>query len=323
MCIQVLGRSKWVALGGWVLALFLLGVCSPGSVYAEKAPGPQATPPASSWDSEIIFNGKIHCSLKRHIDLPFKGVITSLLVHSGQPVKAGDTLATYHLAPEAVMAIEQRLSPPQISDLEVKLAEVERNLVPLTSKQRELNQLVQKKLASSQSLAQANQDARILGKEKATLKARLQNERQLAQQDREVLSQLLGTSLKSGRVPREVSLKAPIDGYVISINPGLRVGAELAPMPDAFQVGVMNPMLVLGQAFEIEALKIKVGDVAEVTLDSLPGRKFQAKVSRVSWSSTTTGVDQPAYYDVELKVPNPDLALKDGLKARIVLHQSK
>jgi len=85
-------------------------------------------------------------------------------------------------------------------------------------------------------------------------------------------------------------------------------------------------MLVRGQAFEIEALQIKVGDQAEVTLDSLPGRKFQAEVSRISWSpiaSGTPSIDQPAYYEVELKVPNPDLALKEGLKARIVLHKSK
>ena len=82
-------------------------------------------------------------------------------------------------------------------------------------------------------------------------------------------------------------------------------------------------MVVRAQAFEIEALQIKVGDPAEVTLDSLPGRKFQAEVSRISWSSITTGADQPAYYEVELRVPNPDLALKEGLKARIVIRKSK
>jgi multidrug efflux pump subunit AcrA (membrane-fusion protein) len=323
MWMRRLGRSKVTVLGGWVLAIFLLGFSSPGALYAEKAPDSQVASPHPSWESEIIFNGKMFCSVKRRIDLPFKGVITSVPVHSGQAVKAGDLLATYRLAPESLMAIQQRLSPSQISEMEMKLAEVERNLVPLASKQRELTHLVQKKLAPSQSLDEVNRQVHLLKREKATLQKRLQEDRQLATQDQEVLRQLLGTSLKSGQVPREVSLRAPIDGYVTWVNPAIRVDAEPTPMPAAFQVGVMDPMLVRAQAFEIEALQIKIGDLAEVTLDSLPGQKFQGKVSRVSWSSTTTTLEQPAYYEVELEVPNPNLALKEGLKARIILRKSK
>jgi multidrug efflux pump subunit AcrA (membrane-fusion protein) len=322
MWTRVLGKSKRVVLGGMVVAL-LLGLSGPRAGSAEEVPAPKTATPPSYGESEIIFNGKLFCSLKRRVDLPFKGVITSLRVHSGQKVKVGDILATYRLAPESVMAIQQRLSPPQIADEETKLAEVERNLVPLRNKQRELTQLVEKKLAPAQGLTKVSQEMQFLEKEKATLQERLRQDRQLAQQDQEVLSQLLGTSLKSGQVHREVSLKAPINGYVIWVNPEIRVGAELTPLPGAFQVGVMDPMLVRAQAFEIEALQIKVGDQAEVTLDSLPGRKFQAEVSRVSWSSITNVPDQPAYYEVELTVPNPDLALKEGLKARLVLRKSK
>jgi len=305
-----------------MLAIYL-GLGIPGAGFAGETPVRQATPPPANGDSEIIFNGKFFCSLKRRIDLPFKGIITSLRVHSGQQVKAGDILATYHLAPEAVMGIQQRLSPPQLADLETKLAEVQRSMIPLASKERELSQLVQKKLAPADSLAQNNQQLQFLGKEKAIIQERLKGDRQLAHQDRELLGDLLGTSLKSGQVPREVSLKAPISGYVIWVNPELREGAELPPLPAAFQIGVMDPMLLRAQAFEIEALQVKIGQPAEVTLDALPGKKFRGKVSRISWSSLTTGPDQPAYYEVEISVPNPDLDLKEGLKARIVLGKSE
>jgi multidrug efflux pump subunit AcrA (membrane-fusion protein) len=319
MLMQTPGNSAWWAQAGLALALFLVLSIAGTGYAAEKA----VTPTPSSGEAEIIFNGKLFCSLKRRVDLPFKGIITSMRVHSGQRVETGEILATYKLAPESILAIQQRLSPPQISDMESKLAEVNRGLVPLRNKQRELSQLVQKKLAPPQSLTQASRELEFMEKQKATLQGRLQNDRQLAQQDREVLSNLLGSPLKSHQVPREVALKAPINGYVIWVNPEVRDGAELPPMPAAFQVGVMDPMVVRAQAFEIEALQIKVGDHAEVTLDSLPGRKFQAEVSRISWSSITTSAEQPAYYEVELKVPNPDLALKDGLKARIVIRKSK
>ncbi len=325
MLIQSLGRSKWRGVGGFALAVILILASSGVSYAAEKAVAPPPSAPTSG-ESDIIFNGKLSCSLKRRVDLPFKGIITSLRVHSGQRVEAGEILATYQLAPESVLTIQQRLSPPQISEMETKLSEVDRGLVPLKNKQQELAQLAQKKLAPLQSLTQANREVEFAEKQKTTLHERLQKDRQLVQQDHEILSHLLGSPLKSGQVPREVALKSPISGYIIWVNPEVRVGAELPPLPAAFQVGVMDPMLVRGQAFEIEALQIKVGDRAEVTLDSLPGRKFQAEVSRISWSPITSGntaLDQPAYYEVELKVPNPDMALKEGLKARIVLHKSE
>jgi multidrug efflux pump subunit AcrA (membrane-fusion protein) len=324
MWMQNLGRSKRWALRAWFLALILVIGSSVVGSAAEKTVAPP--PPAPTVESEIIFNGKLSCSLKRRVDLPFKGIITSLRVHSGQRVEAGEILATYKLSPESILAIQQRLSPPQISEMETKLAEVDRGLVPLKSKQGELTHLVEKKLAPPQTLAQSNSEMQFAEKQKVTLQERLQKDRQLVQQDREVLSNLLGSPLKSGQVPREVALKAPISGYVIWVNPEVRVGAELPPLPAAFQVGVMDPMLVRAQAFEIEALQIKVGDRAEVTLDSLPGRKYQAEVNRISWSPIITanpGLEQPAYYEVELKVPNPDLSLKEGLKARIVLQKSK
>jgi multidrug efflux pump subunit AcrA (membrane-fusion protein) len=322
MLMRNLGSSKRAVLGGWMLAIFL-GASLPGAGFAAEAPVTKATPPPSSGESEIIFNGKLFCSLKRRVDLPFKGIITSVRVQSGQQVKAGDILATYRLAPEALMAIQQRLAPPQLADIQTRLSEVQRNMVPLSSKKQELSQLVQKNLAPADTLAQNNQQLKLLNTEKVTLQDRLEKDRQLAHQDQELLSDLLGTSLASGQVPRVVSLKAPISGYVIWVNPELRVNAELPPLPAAFQVGVMDPMLLRAQAFEIEALQVKIGQAAEVTLDALPGKKFQAKVSRISWSSITTGPDQPAYYEVELSVPNPDLDLKEGLKARIVLRKSE
>ena len=322
MLMRVLGRSKWAVLGGWILAIWL-GLSLPGAGFAGETPVTRAAAPPANGEPDIIFNAKVFCYLKRRIDLPFKGVITSLRAHSGQQVKSGDILATYSLAPEARMAIQQRLSPPQLAEMEAKLSAVQRNMVPMKNKQRELSQLVQKKLAPAQGLAQVNEELQFLEKEKASLQERLKKDRQLAQQDRDILGDLLGTAVKSGQVPREASLNAPCRGYVIFVNPEMREGAELPPLPAAFQVGVMDPMLLRAQAFEIEALQVKIGQKADVTLDALPGRKFQATVSRVAWSSIATGPDQPAYYEIELKVPNPDLDLKEGLKARVVLRKSE
>jgi len=289
----------------------------------QEAPAPAPAPAITTPEPEISFNGKVFCSLKRLVDLPFKGVITSVLVRSGERVAPGQALASFRLAPEALLLIQQRLSPPQISDTAVKLAETERNLDVAAAKQQELAKLAVKKLASPQSLEQANHDLQQLTRERTELQNFLRQLRLSAQDDLAVLKSQLGNGVKRGEIPPEGILRAPIGGYIIWIQPELRQGALLEPTPGVFQVGVMDPMLVRAQAFEIEALQIKTGETAEINLESLPGRKFQGQVSRISWSSLTPGLDQPAYYDVELKVANPDMELKDGLKAQIIFRKTQ
>ena len=321
MWIRIPGKNRTLLIPAAILALAILtGVPALAKDKGgQEAPAPAITTP----EPEISFNGKVFCSLKRLVDLPFKAVITSVLVRSGESVAPGQALARFRLAPEAVLLIQQRLSPPQISDTAVKLAETERNLDAAVTKQQELAKLAVKKLASPQSLEQANHDLQQLTRERAELQTFLRQLRLSAQDDLAVLKNQLGNGVKPGEIPPEGILRAPIGGYIIWIQPELREGAQLEPTPGVFQVGVMNPMLVRAQAFEIEALQIKTGETAEINLESLPGRKFQGQVSRISWSSLTPGLDQPAYYDVELEVANPEMDLKDGLKAQIIFRKTQ
>jgi multidrug efflux pump subunit AcrA (membrane-fusion protein) len=321
MWIRNPGRNKAILLPAALALAALIAV--PAWPKAKDEPKPVAAPAAPVAEPEITFNGKVFCSLKRRVDLPFKGVITSILVHSGEQVKPGQVLARYRLAPESMARIRQRLAPPQIMETQVKLADLERTLGPLQIKRRELTRLLQDKLAPPQGLEQVKRDINLVTQERAALQSRLRQDRQLAQDDLKVLQDQLGKAVSSGRIPQEAEMLAPIGGYIIWVSPVLQEGAMLEPTPAVFQVGVMDPMLVRAQAFEIEALQIKPGETAEVTFESIPNQKFQGRVSRISWSSLTPGLEQPSYYDVELKVPNPGLVLKDGLKAQIFFHKSR
>ncbi len=155
-----------------------LGLSLPGAAFAAEAPATQATPPPSSGESEIIFNGKLFCSLKRRVDLPFKGIITSLRAHSGQRVEKGKSwrpIAWLRNRGWRSNSVSHRRKFPT---MEMRQLEMERTLVPMVNKQQELTQLVQKKLAPTQSLAQINQEIAFLRKEKATLGEKLQKARQ-------------------------------------------------------------------------------------------------------------------------------------------------
>jgi len=293
----------------------------------EKGGPPEPTPPSRS--PEIVFTGKFFCSLKRSVPMPFKGTITSVNVKSGQRVEAGEILARYRLAPDATVQIQQRLNPPRLKELESKLAEVEKSMVSLEVKQRELNQLSQQKLAAPMSKTQTDREVQQLAKQKRAVQENLAQEKQLALEDQAFLKSQLGTAAKPGQVPREATIIAPISGFIIWVHPDLREGGELDPMRAVFQVGVMDPMVIRAQVYELEALQLNLGGAAEVTVESLPGRNFEAQLSRISWAPVPppvwvpAGQEQPSYYEVELTVPNPDLVLKEGLKGRITLRRPR
>ncbi len=118
-------------------------------------------------------------------------------------------------------------------------------------------------------------------------------------------------------------MKAPIGNHVLWVHPDLREDAEFNKGTAAFSIGVMDPMLIRAHVHEIEAVQLKLGDLADFTLESIPGRKFQARVSRISWETLTPQLDRPSYYEVEFELPNPDFILREGLRGQIIFRNSE
>lgn len=327
MWMRIPGNNKRAVCLAAVFALFWLflgGQPAGAKEPAKKGKGEKAAPGETAPPTpEVTFIGKFSSPVKRMVVLPFRGIITSLEVQAGQKVKEGEVLARYRITPEASMQLRRRLFPPQVKDLQVRLAEVERALSLAAAKRREVEELAAKKMASEQGLAQARKNWRLLAEQKQALQAQLHQEQKMVAEETEALREQMGTSLSAGQVPKKGALNAPIAGYVLFVHPSLRKGAELPEKTVAFQVGVMDPMVVKAQVHEMEALKLQVGDLAEIQPESLPGRKFEARVSRLSWVPMNPGLEQPTYYEAEFQVPNPDLTLKEGMKVRIVLRKPR
>ena len=300
-----------------LIFLVLLGLGIPSvalePVFVQAANAAGAKKPGE----EIIVSGKLFCSLKRQIVSPFPGVLTALEVKVGMQVKEGDVLVRYKLEPESALNIRKRVSQFGIKELELKLAQVENNLAQLKSKQLELKQLAQDNLAPARSLTQIERDVQLQTEQRQLLKDNLRLERSLADEDLKLLKSMLGTSLKPGHVPDEAVLRAPIDGHVVWIHQDVRVGAEIVPQQIVAQIGVMEPMLFRAQIHEIEASKLKIGDKAKFSLESVPGKTFNATVSRLSWAPISPLLEPPSYYEVEFTADNPDYILKEGYKGRL------
>lgn len=281
-------------------------------------PGPVITP---AHGAELNFTGKLVCFLKRPVVLPMAADITSLNVQPGQKVTKGEVLGRYELIPESLQTMRRRLLPSQVNDLRARLAEIDKGLNTLKNKENTLTELSRQNLAAPQSLTQVDQEIQALSKQRAVLQDALGQAEGTTREEEALARKQLGVSFKSGQVPKEGVLVAPLDGYVVWMHPDFRQGAQLGGGTPVLMVGVMDPMLLRAQVHEIEALKLKVGDEADITLESLPGRKFLARVSRLPWAPPALSLEHPTYYDVEFKVANPDLALKEGLKATIEMRK--
>jgi len=274
-------------------------------------------PPAHG--AELKFTGKLFCYLKRPVMLPVAADILSLNAQPGQKVKEGEVLGRYRLLPEALQAMRQRLLTSQIYDLRARMAELDKGLTTLGNKKNTLTQLSQKNLAPAQSLTQVNEEIQALSKQRGALLDALSQAQRTKQEEESLLRRQLGVSMQSGQIPREGVLVAPIDGYVVWLFPELRQGAELKGGTPVIMIGVMNPMLLRAQVYESEAQKLTVGEEADITLDSLPGKKFTARVSRLPWAPPVVSLEHPTYYDVEFQVANPDLVLREGMKATVTM----
>jgi multidrug efflux pump subunit AcrA (membrane-fusion protein) len=300
-----------------------LALCGTTAALAQTPAAPAAKAEtaerASFRPAEITFSGKLYSPVKLSVFLPYNAKILSLSGHIGQQVKRGDVLAAYEIPLETRMDEKTKLSPANIKELEHKLAVSDKEIDRLSAKGRELEAMSQRNMTSQQAISMNAKEIEVYRKEKVAVTEQLSLARDLLTDRVELAEDHFGKGVGIGKVPKDGIIKAPTDGYVMWMNPELRAGVKLAKEAELFQVGLLNPMIIRAQVHEIEAQKLKEGQPAVVTFDSLPGKKYAAAVSRIPWAPMPAALQQPSYYEIELTIPNPEAELKEGLKGQITI----
>jgi len=118
---------------------------------------------------------------------------------------------------------------------------------------------------------------------------------------------------ETGKVKREIEIDSPVSGYVTERNalPNMYVqpGTKLYSVADLYSVWVY------AQVFQNDLGRVKVGDTAQVTVDSWPGRTFGGHVSFISPQlDQTTRTAR-----VRLEIPNGDRKLSLGMFVNVRL----
>ncbi len=126
------------------------------------------------------------------------------------------------------------------------------------------------------------------------------------------LSQQQVSGLRSSsQITSEVSLPAPVSGSVIarSANPGEVVEAN----KEILRIADLSSVWVVGQVYEKDLGRIRIGSGASITAEAYPGRIFRGQVSYVDptlETATRTG-------QVRVELANPGQHLKIGMYVNV------
>jgi len=118
---------------------------------------------------------------------------------------------------------------------------------------------------------------------------------------------------ETGKVKRELEIDSPGSGYITERNALPNMYAQ--PGTKLYSVADLYTVWVYAQVFQNDLGRVKVGNVAEVTVDSWPGRTFAGHVSFIS--PQLDPVTRTAR--VRLEIPNRDGKLSLGMFVNIRL----
>jgi cobalt-zinc-cadmium efflux system membrane fusion protein len=124
--------------------------------------------------------------------------------------------------------------------------------------------------------------------------------------------QALGVSEDVGASSEDGSLfyvRSPIAGRVLDRHAVLGQYAE--PSASLFTIADLSRVWVMAQAFERDAVNVRLGSTAHVTLAALPGQEFDGRVALVGRQVEPGSRTLP----VRIEVANPSGALRPGMSA--------
>jgi len=127
---------------------------------------------------------------------------------------------------------------------------------------------------------------------------------------------------------KDISLKlatlvTPIEGIVTHIDTPV-AGVNITPAAAIFTIADLKTVVFSGTIDEVDIGQVRLGQKAQVILDSYPEEKFEGEVIKIGFSSVTTSGGGTAF-PVEVSVPsNENLKFKIGMNGDVeILTQKK
>jgi RND family efflux transporter MFP subunit len=274
----------------WVFGLVAsLGCSSPPPAAKSRPPPLVMAAPASARDVPVVVRAPVDVRPITQADVGSKtvGYLDAVLVDRGDVVRKGQLLAV--------------VRPSELPD-------------QLTAARSAVSQAT-----ASAALAKANLErAQALAPRGLVSQAELQNATNAAAASE---AQLAASQAQLGVYATrlgETRLEAPFDGVIVArrLDPGALVGAGTGAI---VSVARLDTVRVFVSVNERAAPRLKLGQLARLTFDALPGKEFEATVQRLapSFDPLTRTLD------AELQLPNADRLLRPGMYGEAALELAR
>jgi len=223
-----------------------------------------ATVTEQDLDDTILTAGTVTLDDRRtgHVYSPVTGRVIQILAQLGQHMKKGEPLAT--------------IESPDVGSAVSDVHKAEAELIAAEHDFKRKKTLFEQKAGSAADL-ETSEDTRRRAK---------------AELERAQQKELLLRVGNADAVSQAFTLVSPVDGEVLmrNINPGIEVQGQYSggSAQELFTIGELNRVWVIGDLYEMDLARVKVGSSASVTVVAYPEKRFDGKVDWVSGSLDPT-----------------------------------
>lgn len=252
---------------------------------------------------------------------PFTGkmTVTKLLTGIGQKVDVDQRLLEFTYPPEGLIAERGKLGQPAVTALEAQWEGTRSQANQAAAALDEAKELQERGIASDQAVKDIAQALQVAQLKEQVLADKVRLARDAAEAAVISAQKKFGKNVDKGLLTGRSWIVSPVAGTVLWINPDLTPAMVLDKPTRLFTVGSLDPILVRAWVYESQAVKLRVGDKAQISFESLAGKTFPAAVSRISMTALFLGPDPqlPSLFETDFTVSNPDLLLKEGMRGTI------
>lgn len=290
-------RRSWpwlvllLALGGGV-ALFLVQRSSARQEPLD--PALLLTVKRGELAIEILDVGKVMPREKVELKSKVAGQVTRVLVEEGAQVKAGELLLVLDPTDyEREVARADAGVAQAMNDIEFAKLTLERKKTGVAGN-----------VTPAAELEAANFDLNAKKLALRTAQVGL-----VAAQDRvrytKLFSPIAGTVIQRAIQPGEV------------VTPGVQSTFDATPL---LTVADLSTLIVKVDLNQIDVAKVHVGHRATLTLDALPGKTYDAKLTKISPASVKPAGKELEVFPIEAEITGADGLIKPGMTADVRIH---
>lgn len=322
-------RRRWLAVclaAAAAVAVWLVARRGPERVAVDVG----TVTRQAQFRSTVNASGEIVASRYADIGSNVMGKIVSLPVAEGERVRAGQLLARIDpvqaeselsSASEQVRAMEaeQRAAAQQVRAAHADLAAAEARSREAGLQLARKQALREKGLLPAAEFETARTAADAAAAELASARTAVDRADQSAEAAARRVAQYRAQKTRASDIFSKTSIVSPIDGVVsrLRVREGemVVVGIQNQPGTTLMTISDLGAINAEVKVAEADVLRLALNQRAAVTLDAIPGKRFEGRVVEIGASALpVTGTAAAAReFKVVVRLANPDPGLRPGL----------